>query len=268
MWTYLMGPIVAIFPEPWRNSLRFAENVQWERATAISGLLEAALGLVGLMYWYSYAMALWVGNGVGHALSGNMGPELRVQDIGGAALMVWAMHPVTWLIGYFGLEGAVRFCTGAFGGTACGILPLCFADKAVSSLFRRRNDAAGHVKRTGGNAASFANAVRERVRAARRTEVPDELQFTKDESGEILDIRSCRRKQDWTPPRTVHYLDGYYRLETNCSAVEPRPFRYRLRRLPVGVPGRTVLLYVPSPDAVIRDEDSCEPRGTSLRKLR
>jgi len=232
-------------------SLPFAKKVQWERATAISGFAEALLALAALMYWYSYAMSIWVGNGTSVALSGKMGPEVRFQDIGGAALIVWWMHPVTWLLAYFGLEGAVRLCAGAFGGHSCGTFPLFLADKIVIMSFRRRKDAGDG----GGNISSFAGAVRERMHVARLQEVPDELCFTKNESGEILEIRACRRKQDWTPPRTVRYLDGYYRLEADSSAGGARPFLYRLRRLAAGVPGRTVLLYAP-PDAVIRNVGS------------
>jgi hypothetical protein len=248
MWTYLFGPIFAIFPLPWRMSLPFAKKVQWERATAISGFAEAALALVAIMYWYSYAMSTWVENGVSVALSGKMGPGVRPQDIGGAALIVWWMHPVTWLLAYLGLEGALRLCAGAFGGHSCGIFPLFLADKIVFGPFRRRKDGAGAVSKV----SSFAGAIGERVRTAGLSEVPDELCFTKNESGEILEIRACRRKQDWTPPRTVRYLDGYYRLEADSSAGGARPFLYRLRRLAAGVPGRTVLLYAPA-DAVIRN---------------
>src|SRR5712664_2082946 len=143
MWTYLLGPIFAIFPTPWRKSLPFAQIVQWERATAVSGFAEAALAPVALMYWYSHAMSTWVGNGVSVALSGKMGHEVRLQDIGGAALIIWWMHPVTWLLAYFGLEGAVRLCAGAFGGNSCGILPLFLADKIILSPFRRRKEGAG-----------------------------------------------------------------------------------------------------------------------------
>jgi hypothetical protein len=248
MLTYLIGPIIAIFPEPWRESLPYTEDVQWQRATAISGFAEAALALVALMYWYSYAMSTWVGNGVGGALSGKMGPEVRIQDIGGAALIIWWMHPVTWLLVYFGLEGAVRLFAGAFGGNACGTLPLFLADKIVFGPFRRRKNEPDAV----GSVSSYAGAIRERMRAASLPEVPDELFFTKNESGEILEIHACRRKQDWTPPRVVRYLDGFYRLESESSASGARPFRYCLRRLAAGVPGRTVLLYAP-PDPIIRN---------------
>jgi hypothetical protein len=247
MWTYLFGPIFAIFPAPWRMSLPFSVKVRWDRATAISGLAEAVLALVAMMYWYFYAMSTWVGNGLSVALSGKMGAGVRPQDIGAAALMVWWMHPLTWLFAYLGLEGAVRVCASAFGGTSCGIFPLFLADKIVFSPFRRRKNRADSV----GNMSSLAGAIHERVRAARLPDVPDELCFSRDDSGETLEIHACRRKQDWTPPRTVRYGEGYYRLESDRSAAGPRPFRYRLRRLAAGVPGRTVLLYTP-PDAVIR----------------
>jgi len=237
-------------------SLPFAKNVQWERATAISGFAEAVLALVGLMNWYAHAMSIWVGNGVGVALSGKMGTEVRPQDIGGAALIVWWMHPLTWLLAYFGLEGAIRLCTGVFGDHACGIFPLFLADKIVFSHFRRGKHASSDAADMGGGVSSYADAIRERVRTARLPEVPDELCFTKDHSGELLEVRACRRNQDWTPPRVVRYSDTYYRLEGDSSASGARPFRYRLRRLPAGVPGRTVLLYAP-PDAIIRNAGPC-----------
>src|SRR6266566_9626061 len=61
------------------------------------------------------------------------------------------------------------------------------------------------------------------------------------------------KRKAGTPPRTVRYQDTYYRLEAASLGERPRPFHYTLRRLPVGVPGRTVLLYTPA-DAVIRQE--------------
>jgi hypothetical protein len=248
MWTYFFGPIFAILPAPWRNLLPFSKKVEWDRATAVSGMLEAMLALAGTMYWYYYAMSLWSGNAVSAALEGKMGAGIRPQDIGGAALIVWWLHPVTWLCGYVGLEGIVRFCAGQFGDHACGIFPLFLADKILFGPFRRRKEGAGALR----NAASIAGAVHERVRTASLAEVPDELRFTKDESGEILEIYASRRKQDWTPPRTLRYEGTYYRLESDSTVSGPRPFCYRLRRLPMGVPGRTVIFYAPK-DAVIRD---------------
>jgi hypothetical protein len=252
MGTYLLGPILALLPKAWRKSLPFAEGVNWERATAISGSIELVLGLIALSEWYARGMSIWVGYGVSQALAGKMGTEVRFQDIGGAALVIWATHPLTWLIGYFALEGAVRICAGAFGGTRCGTFPLFLADAIFFRPFRRRGATpieAGAGARA--HVSSFAGAVRERVQSAKVSDVPDELCFSEDESGEILEIYACRRKPDWTPPRVVRYFDAYYRLEADSSGGGARPFRYRLRRLAAGVPSRSVLLYTPE-DAIIR----------------
>ena len=78
------------------------------------------------------------------------------------------------------------------------------------------------------------------------------LRFQKSGGEEILEILSSRRKQEWTPPRVVRYEQSYYRLESSGKVGGPRPFRYMLRRLSVGVPGRSVLLYSPMEVDVVR----------------
>lgn len=252
MWTYLLGPIVAFLPKAWRNALPFAEQVDWKPATGISGTIELVLGLIVLSRWYVHVMSTWVGYGVSQAMEGKMGTEVRFQDIGGAALVIWATLPLTWLLAYFALEGAVRLCAGAFGGTPCGTLPLYVFDAILFRPFRRRGTTpleSGAGARA--NISSFAGAVRERAQSSKVSNVPDELCFSEDKSGEILEIYACRKKLNWTPPRVVRYLDSYYRLEENAGGSGARPFLYRLRRLAAGVPSRTVLLYAPE-DAVIR----------------
>src|SRR6266699_534462 len=94
MWTYLLGPFLAILPKRWREAFPFSGHVSWPRATAISGIAESTAALIVLAHWYYYAMNTWVGRGVdvalNGALSGKSGPELRPQDIGGVALSVSA----------------------------------------------------------------------------------------------------------------------------------------------------------------------------------
>jgi len=87
---------------------------------------------------------------------------------------------------------------------------------------------------------------------ARVSEVPDQLRFRNSNGEEFLEIFAFRRKSDWTPPRVVRYQEAYFRLEL-CTVVSgPRPFRYTLRRLPAGVPGRSVLLYLPGEVHVVQ----------------
>jgi hypothetical protein len=254
MWTYLVGPFFAICPKRWREALPFSRFVNWTRATAISGIAEAIAALALLSYWYSYAMSTWVGRGVdaalNGALSGKSGTELRPQDIGGVALVVWVSHPLTWLIAYFGLEGALRL-GAALTGTGCGAFPSFAIDKLFVLVFGRREcsplgDAAGN-----GGLQAPAGGVRELIAGAGWA-VSDEICLKRDGAEEILEICASRKKDGWDPPRTERYQESYYRLESASIGGRPRPFRYILRRLPVGVPGRSVLLYSPL-DALIRE---------------
>ena len=86
---------------------------------------------------------------------------------------------------------------------------------------------------------------------ARLSEVPDQLRFHTSEGQPFLEILASRRKNEWIPPRVVRYEETYYRLESCAVGGGPRPFRYTLRRLPAGVPGRSVLLYTPSEAQVV-----------------
>lgn len=254
MWTYLVGPFLAIYPKRWREALPFSRLVNWAHATAISGVAEAVAALVVLSYWYSYAMSTWVGRGVDTALNGALtgksGPEVRPQDIGGVALVVWVSHPLTWLIAYFGIEGALRL-GAALTGTGCGALPFFLLDKLFLLLLGRRQRSPLDEAAANGGLRATAGGVRELMAGAVRA-VADEIFLKRDGAEEILEICASRKKDGWDPPRTVRYENSYYRLESASMGGRPRPFRYILRRLPVGVPGRSVLLYSPL-DAVIKE---------------
>ncbi len=163
--------------------------------------------------------------------------------------MIWATHPLTWLIAYAGVEGSVRFLGAAFTETDLGILPLFLLDKIIGKFSGRSEPslakAAGYSQ---ANFSSFFGAIREKALVKG---LPDELCFSGSVPDELLEIRACRRKADWNPPRTVRFQDSYYRLEALSGGSAPRPFRYTLRKLPAGVMGRTVLVYSPGDAPVL-----------------
>jgi hypothetical protein len=197
-------------------------------------------------------MTAWVERGVEAALSGKMGPGVTDQAIGSVALVIWATHPLTLLLGYAGSEGAIRLCAAAFSDNILGIFPLFLLDKIFVTIFCRRRSKSTNTARGSRINSSLVAALRERLLTASSPVVSDELCLRSSASEEILEIHTSRRKEGWTPPRVVRIRDSYYRLETDSLGSPPRPFRYVLRRLPAGVPGRTVLLYSPS-GAVIKD---------------
>jgi hypothetical protein len=216
--------------------------------------MELVIALIALSYWYMYAMTAWVGRGTEAALSGKMGPGVTDQAIGSVALVIWATHPLTLLLGYAGIEGAIRLCAAAFSDNILGIFPLFLLDKILVTAFcrRRAKNTNTNTTRSSRINSSLMGALRERLLTASSPIVSDELCYRRSASEEILEIHTSRRKEHWTPPLVVRFRDNYYRLEADSLGSPPRPFRYMLRRLPAGVPGRTVLLYSPS-DPVIKN---------------
>jgi hypothetical protein len=251
MLSYTLGPFLAFLPKRWRESLPFHASVEWKPAVLLSGILESVLALIALVYWYSYSVTHWAAQAVFSAIQ--RGAEIDPKALGFAGLAVMFLHPLTWLIVYCGVEGMVRLCA-AFTDTRLGVSPLFLADKIYLQLVRGRNPIAiGIDNFSQSHLASGIRAVREKALAASLPLIPDELRFTKDGSEELLEIRACRPKPDWTPPRVVRHEDRYYRLEFSSAGAAPRPFLYKLRRLPAGVPSRTVLIYSPEQTPVLTD---------------
>jgi hypothetical protein len=245
MWTYILGPFLALLPKPWRNALSFEKYTNAARAATISGLGESAAAIVAIGYWYMYAMARYVDRGIDMATSGKVGP-ISDQAVAGVALSLWLAHPFTWLLAYFILEGAVRLCSAAFSEMIVGTLPLFLFDKICLNPFRASTRNRSEQSSLQSNASSLSGAIRERLMVVRTDHIPDELFFRKSGTDDLLEICACRRKDDWNPPRVVRFEENYYRLEAASVGSGPRPFRYALRRLSAGVPGRSVLLYSPA----------------------
>jgi hypothetical protein len=251
MLTYLLGPILAIFPRTWRRRLPSSLQVDWRKATGMSGFLEAALALIALSYWYSYMMNTWVDRGSDAALAGKLPEWVTVHEIGFTALLIWATNPLTWAIAYCGVEGSVRLLSAFSAASGLGILPLYLLDKILGKITGRVNPEAKLFEESSeSNVSSCFGAIGDSLKDKFLPKLPDELCTIRNEVDEILEIRSSRRKTDWTPPRVVRYLDTYYRLESDSRGPAPRPFRYRLRRLERGVPGRSVLIYSPEQPVV------------------
>jgi hypothetical protein len=244
MLTYLLGPFLSILPQRGRQSLSFLK-INWAHAAAISGFIELSGGLAAFWKWYFVAMNLWINRGWDVALQHPGGPEITDHAVGAAALLIWASHPMTWLLGYVCIEGAVRFCGAAFSSSIMGTFSLFLIGKIIGA-FQPSSDAGAEGPSV---ASSFFGAVSEKLLERSQPETVDELVATENGHDEFLEVRASRRKPDWDPPRTVRIHETFYRLENFTKAAPPRPFRYTLRKLTAGVPGRTVLIY--NPDSLV-----------------
>jgi hypothetical protein len=250
---HLIAPVVSLLPQRWRNSLVSSPLMPWVPATIISGCVEAVCGLGGLVYWYSYSVTGWVQKSIDAQLNAHPGSAIPVGTEGFVGLLLIVAHPLTWLIVAISVEGIVRVCAAAFTGEVLGTFPLFIVDRIFALFIGREKTAkdSGNASRTGDS--SFFGALRQRYLIGRLPLVPDELHFTGEDSEQILEIRACRPKLEWDPPRVVRYGDDYFCLESAGQTSGSRPFLYALRRLAGGVPGRTVLEYCPDILPRVRD---------------
>lgn len=252
MFTFLFGPFLAVLPKRWRSSLPFLKSMNWRAACMLSGFGELVVCIIAYMYWYSYSMNSWVSLALDAALAGKLDPRVTDHDITIMSLFIFATSPLTWAILYVGLEGSVRLLGAAFSESYLGILPLFVLDKILLKITGQDGpSAAQQGGYTQGNWSSYVGAISEKVSLGRVANVPDELCVLLEGAEQFLEIRACRRKQDWMPPRTVRYQDTFYRLEECSNGFGARPFRYRLRRLSAGVMSRTVLVYAPEREPVV-----------------
>jgi len=239
-----LGTILSLLPRRWRRERPLAEALPWQQGAVLSGLLESLLALAAMVYWYSYAVVHWSANAFDSAMRN--GPEAQVpgQAIGFSALVLWALYPQTWGLAFFVLEGLLRSLAAAFTGEVYGTAPLAFVDWCYGKITGRPPDgddlhrlgAKTHLK-------LFASAMKEKIATRRLPKLADELIESEQGGEKYLEIHASRPKSEWTPPRIVRVGAAYFRLEQVLSAKTARPFVYRLRQLPAGVPGRTVIVY-------------------------
>jgi hypothetical protein len=250
---YLVAPVLSLLPRRWRELLPYNSSMPRVAATIISGCAEALCGLAGLVYWYSYSVAGWVQKSLDAQLNAHPGTAIPVGTEGFVGLLLVAAHPLTWVIVAISVDGIVRVCAAAFTGEVLGTFPLFIVDRIFARFMGR-----GGASKDSGNSLradgpSFFSALRQKYLIGRLPLVADELHYTGEDSEQILEIRACRPKLEWDPPRVVRYADDYFRLERVGQTSGARPFLYVLRRLSAGVPGRTVLNYRPDASPLVRN---------------
>ncbi len=224
MWRLALGMVLSPLPRRWRVALQPAKGLPWVSATVLSGLLESLLAFVALIYWYYLSVTTWAANAMDSALRN--GPERAVpgQAIGFSALVLLLMHPFTWLMGFFVIEGLVRWLAAAFTEQTFATLPLAFADWCYGKASGRPAEGdALHMPSARVQLQSLLLAVKEKIISMRLPEVADEL-LERSEGGEAyLEIHSSHSKAEWVPPKTVRIGDAYFRLEQLASGEKPRP---------------------------------------------
>ena len=241
LWDFFMGPLLALLPVRWRTKLPGAGETDWTRAGTLSGVYEMTAALVALGYWYMYEMTRRIGQVVDVMANQPSTTGATEHQIQGAALFLFYMSPLTWVLFYFFFEGAARLLGAAFAENVMGTLPLYLAERL---LFLVRKPEEAYVAETvKGHARELVESIHEKMIVARLPELPDEVVELQIDGTDFLEIRASRRKDEWVAPKTVRVGEVYYRLEQTWMRGGGRPFTYVLRKLDAGVTGRGVILY-------------------------
>jgi hypothetical protein len=203
--TYIFGPFVTMLPRRWRAKPLATVSIQLSRASMLSGIVEAALAIVSLTVWYSIYVTL-LSSAAAH--SSVAVPEQSANRIGMFAYVWFWLNPITWVVAYFVLEGAMRFLAGLVTGEAYAILPLWALERSLRFVEQRNARPALPL-------------------------VADEI--TPGDASCDMKIASCREKSNWKYPFTIRFAGSYFQVvgSVNLDA-GPRPHVYSLRRLPPG----------------------------------
>jgi len=243
MWKLVTGMVLSLLPRRWRTSIP-EQAIPWVSAAVLSGILETILAVAGLTYWYSHSVTTWAADALDSALRNGPGAEYDPHLLGLSAFVLWSIHPLTWLLASFLVEGLVRIVAAISIEQILPLWILASVDWFYGKVTRRPRER-GMADQPGGreHLRSFLGTAKLAAKTVRLRELADELGESEDSGESVLEIRSSRQKAEWIPPRVVRVDDLYYRLGSVCEGRRPRPFVYRLRRLAGGVPGRNVILY-------------------------
>jgi len=231
MWNYIIAPILSFLPGRWRRGITGGLQLNWRRAALLSGALEFFLFAGGLVGWYFYK--------IGELTRGQYDATMQATQgipgygaglaVGGIALINFWMHPLTWVLLYFCIEGLMRSVAAMVTEEAHGTLPLALLDGLLAAAGRRAYE-------------------------ARVPLVPDMVVRGDGKQPWDLMVTSCRPKPSWRYPATIEYDGQFYQVQGEApgSATPSRPHVYLLKHPPPGEAYRGVERY--SPTALLEAE--------------
>lgn len=229
MWNYIIAPILSLLPRPWRRALFGEVGFNWARATLLSGMAEAAVFGATLAWWYFHTMYKAVAEQMGGTMEAAKGvpAEGAAYAMGIAGLMVFLLHPLTWVLGYFTVEGISRAVAAGVTDEDPGTLPLTIVSWVARKMSRRAYE-------------------------LRVPLVADEVTRGGEKDNWALRVASCRPKPEWIFPLTIRYQNEYFQVagESPTGATPARPHVFVLNRPPAGEAYRGVREY--DPEALLR----------------
>ncbi|MBI2955872.1 MAG: hypothetical protein HYY26_01035 [Acidobacteria bacterium] len=227
---YLAGALLSLLPPRYRRAVGWLPEVHFQKAAFLSGLLQSLGCLIAIIFRYLFFFQHRVMDLGGQVIARGAEEALGAKSVqfamGFTTTIEYIFHPVTLLLIYFALEGAVRFVAALVTGEIVGTLPLYAVGWAHGRL-------AGW-----------------RAERALGPRIPDTVERG---DGREFDfhIASCRPKANWDRLMTIAYDEQLYEVVKEERSAPPRPFVYLLRRIPEGKVIRGLHRY--RPDEVLHE---------------
>lgn len=252
MWrTYLLGPLLALLPRPWRLRVSSEIDINWTTAGIISGFFELMLFLGLLAWWYFRIIMAASGQQEDVLVDGMMRHGSDAPGYGAAiatgfsSFMFFMIHPVTWVLAAHCIEGLLRTLAVIYSETLPGTMTLAAIERGV-------------------------RAVRARVYERTCPRVIDHVvRPTPFDRCDLL-ILSCRPKHEWSPGMTIRYKGHFLRVlseEVDPERSPGRQYVYRVRRPQPGEAFRRIVDYDPA-DVTKQPERSPNFLIEELRRIR
>jgi hypothetical protein len=211
--SFLAGIFLSLLPERYRKWWEPASTADFLRASFVSGLVQGLGCFVLFILRYLIFFQQRVAEMGGQVIEAGADEALASRGVqmgmGVVSTLEYVFQPLTLLLIYFALEGAVRLAGAAFTGQVLPSLPLHVTVWAQERLEQRRAERA------------LGPPVVDTV------ERGDRQQYD-------LRIASCRPKTNWDRLMTVAYEEQFYEVVKEEQGPQPRPHIYLLKKIPEG----------------------------------
>ena len=214
--TFLLSIFLSFLPCRYRVRLSVYAGMDLRNGALVSGGIEGLGCLLIFVVRYLGFIQAKVGEmgdlAIAKGQEGALTAPAVQYGMGYVTMVEYFLHPVTWALLYFAVEGTVRAIAAATTQETIGTLPLHIVAWADERVGEWRMDRA----------------------LGRRVADIVEVVYSPDYD---LRIFTCRNKGDWNRMITVSYQGQLYEVLGQQEGKPPRRFVYRLRK---SKPGRVV----------------------------
>ncbi|MGH9651309.1 MAG: hypothetical protein ACRD3I_12670, partial [Terriglobales bacterium] len=230
MMSFLLSIFLSFLPRRYRIRLSVYAGMDLRNGALVSGIIEGFVCLGIFIVRYLGFIQAKVGElgerAIAKGAEGVLAAPAVQYGMGYVSMVEYLLHPLTWLVIYFALEGTVRAVAAATTEETIGTLPLhvvAWADE------------------------KFGDWRMERALGPRVADIVESI-YSPDYD---LRIFTCRPKRNWDRMITVSYQGQFYEVLGQQDGKSPQPFVYRLRK---SKPGRVVrAVHDYDPEEVLRN---------------